>query len=229
MPVQVQASASMTGCNNSPGPQITLSGTVSLGGLTFDMIFRNNAIGTHTLIEESSVDVQAVPAGGTLQIPKQPVLGGVGGNPFIWAQMLDGSGNALTSEIFLGRCVQGPFKLNAAVGAQVGVLAEFTALDCSNNPGPYITMEGAMSFSKGLMAKFIFRNSDNPVDGPHEADRSVNVTLVPSGTTVQFPKQPVLGGVGGNPWISVLFKQGDGSPIGTEVLLGRCVQLEPGN
>jgi len=49
--------------------------------------------------------------------------------------------------------------------------------------------------------------------------------LIASNSFVQFPKQPVLGGVGGNPWISVQFLQGDGSAIGSEELLGRCVQL----
>ncbi len=46
---------------------------------------------------------------------------------------------------------------------------------------------------------------------------------------MSFPKQPVQGGVGGNPWISVRFADSAGQPIGSETLLGRCVQLLPGN
>jgi len=42
---------------------------------------------------------------------------------------------------------------------------------------------------------------------------------------LEVPKRPVLGGVGGNPWISVLFRSGSGNPIGSQFLLGRCVQL----
>jgi len=163
MPVQVQAAVNMAGCDNSPGPQITLDGAVKLGGLTVQMTFRNNVKGTHTYTAQSSVDVVAVPAGGSLVIPKQPVLGGVGGNPFIWVQMVDGNGGALSSEIFLGRCVQGPFKIDAKLPTEVVAAAEFTALDCSNNPGPYITVEGGIGFSKGVTARFIFRNNDNPV------------------------------------------------------------------
>ena len=153
------------------------------------------------------------------------MLGGVGGNPFMWVQMMDGSGSALSEQSFLGRCVQGPFKVDARLSVEVTALAEFTAEDCGNNPGPYITMDGAMGFNKGMTARFIFRNNDNPVGGPHEADRFADVVVIPAGFAVQFPKQPVLGGVGGNPWISALFEQGDGSAIGKEVLLGRCVQL----
>jgi hypothetical protein len=229
MPLRVQASIGLSDCQNSPGPQITLDGAVSLGGLTVELIFRNNVKGTHTYIAEDKADVVVVPAGGTLVLPKQPVLGGVGGNPFIWIQMIDASGNALGDEIFLGRCVQGSFKVDASVPVEVAAVADFTALDCSNNPGPYITVEGNMGFSKGLNARFIFRNNDNPVGGPHEAIRYAEVALIPAGFTLQFPKQPVLGGVGGNPLIYTLFKQGDGTAIDKEVFLGRCVQLQPGN
>ena len=225
MPVAITASASLSGCNNSPGPQITLSGAITLGGLKADMIFRNNAIGTHTLVIQNAVTVAAVPANDTIVIPKQPVLGGVGGNPWIWVQMMDEANTPLTDQIFLGRCVQGPFGINAGVLADVTVAATFTATDCANNPGPYIYMDGAMTFAHGLKARFTFANANNPVGGPHEAVATTDVTLIASSASLQFPKQPVLGGVGGNPLISVQFEQGDGTAIGNEVLLGRCVQL----
>jgi hypothetical protein len=229
MPVGIKAAVALSGCNNSPGPQITLSGAVTLGGLKANMIFRNNAIGTHTLVIQNVVAAVAVPAGDTIVIPKQPVLGGVGGNPWIWVQMMDDTDAPLTSQVFLGRCVQGPFNVDAAVSAEVTLAATFTATDCANNPGPYIYMDGAMNFAHGLKARFTFANADNPVGGPHEAVATTDVTLISRGFSVQFPKQPVLGGVGGNPWISVQFEQADGTAIGNEDLLGRCVQLARGN
>ena len=228
MPVHIQASIGLSDCQNNPGPYITLDGATSLGGLTVELIFRNNVKGTHTYIAEDKEDVVVVPAGGSLVLPKQPVLGGVGGNPFIWIQLLDASGNELSGEIYLGRCVQGLVNVDASLPAEVAAVADFSALDCSNNPGPYIYVEGNMAF-KGINARFIFRNNDNPVGGPHEAIRYADVVVIPAGFTLQFPKQPVLGGVGGNPLIYALFEQGDGTPIGKEVLLGRCVQLQPGN
>lgn len=90
-------------------------------------------------------------------------------------------------------------------------------------------LSGQMSFTKGITARFIFRNNDNPVGGPHEAAAEADVVLIPAGFSLEFPKQPVQGGVGGNPWISVRFLNGNGEPVGTETLLGRCVQLLPGN
>ena len=229
MPMKIDLMMSMTGCQNSPGPQITMEGEISMGGLSVEMIFRNNVKGTHTYTVQNAVEVEAVAADSTMGIPKQPVRGGVGGNPFIWIQIMDGDNHPLSGEIFLGRCVQGPFVASADVAAEVTAVASFTSLDCVNNTGPYISMEGAMSLDTGMKGRFIFRNNDNPVGGPHSTMRTVDVTLAPAGASMQFPKQPVLGGVGGNPLISAQFLQGDDSPIGSEALLGRCVQLAPGN
>ena len=223
MPVRMQATVDASACENNPGPYITLNGALTLGGLGVDLIFRNNEKGTHTHEEPTVVGVSLLPAGESLSIPKQPVLGGVGGNPFIWIQMVDGKGNPLTGEIFLGRCVQGLSAVGADFAIPATAVASMTAADCDNSPGPYITLGGELSLT-GINARLIFRNN---VDGPHQADdtTTAKVTIVPAGETIRFPKQPVLGGVGGNPWISVLFRNGDGAAIGNEFLMGRCVQL----
>src|SRR5437667_6186294 len=86
MPVQVHAAVGFSDCSNSPGPQITLDGSITLGGLNVELIFRNNVKGTHTYVAEQTAEVVAVPVGGALVIPKQPPLGGVGGNPSTWLQ-----------------------------------------------------------------------------------------------------------------------------------------------
>ncbi|HZE89601.1 MAG TPA: hypothetical protein VE404_08640 [Verrucomicrobiae bacterium] len=226
LPVTMNLSASATQCSNAPGPQITLQGTLALGGLGMDMIFKNNVKGTHTYTTISDIEVEVVPAGGSVTLPKQPVLGGVGGNPFIWLQLLDENHHALTSEIYLGRCVQGSFGEYQQFALPAVATASLATSDCSNNPGPYITMDGEMKLS-GLNGQLIFRNNDNPVGGPHSATDEVrmNVVLLPAGQTISFPKQPVLGGVGGNPWIFAQFLQENGDAVGNEALMGRCVQL----
>lgn len=225
MPVRLQASLETSGCDNSTGPQITFSGDLELGGLGMDLIFRNNEKGTHTYTDGQTVEAIGVPAGERITIPKQPVLGGVGGNPFIWLQLTDGSGRAMTNEIYLGRCVQGTSSMHADFTLPSTAFAAISATECANSPGPYITLDGQLEVG-GLGARLIFRNNDNPVGGPHKADDStvVEATLLPA-QGISFPKQPVLGGVGGNPWISLLFKQGSGEAIGSEFLIGRCEQL----
>src|SRR5262249_27537752 len=80
MPMHIAALVNESGCNNSPGPQITLEGSIALGGLQVQLTFANNVKGTHTTVVTSQSSVVLVPLGDSIVIPKQPVLGGVGGN-----------------------------------------------------------------------------------------------------------------------------------------------------
>ena len=219
LPVHLAASVNELGCNNSPGPQITLEGQITLGALDADLIFKNNVKGTHTTVVTWETTLTLVSAN-TIVIPKQPVLGGVGGNPYIWMQFLDDSGAALTGEIYLGRCVQG---LAVSEDFDDPALAsiDVSATGCSNNPGPTITFSGSVTPS-GLTCRFIFRNN---LKGTHTAVATADVTVLPSGNTIQIPKQPVLGGSGGNPWIWLQLLEDDGTLIGDPLFLGRCVQM----
>ena len=227
-PLRVTTTTELSGCDNSPGPYITISGELAIGGLGSRMTFRNNVKGTHEYSDERQVDVVVVPAGQSITIPKQPSRGGVGGNPFVWIKFENSEGQAVSDEIYLGRCVQG-LKGNTSVdfSGLAEALAQVSVADCANSPGPYITLNGNLALKSGVNAKLIFQNNDNPVGGPHEAqaDAVVTIRLVPPGQSVRFPKQPVLGGVGGNPWIWFAFLTAQGAQIGEEYLLGRCEQL----
>jgi hypothetical protein len=107
LPMKAYCKVTESGCYNSPGPTITLEGVIALGGLGANLIFQNNEKGTHTATVTYGTNVTLLALGGAIEIPKQPVQGGVGGNPHIWIQFHDGQGNNLTKEIYLGRCVQG--------------------------------------------------------------------------------------------------------------------------
>lgn len=228
MPVGATTTTEVTGCENSPGPYITISGAMTIGGVGGRLTFTNNVKGTHTFESDTRVDVTVIPSGGSITIPKQPVQGGVGGNPFIWIQFEDGNGQTVSGEIFLGRCVQGLRNTSSIDFASLAhALATITVADCANSPGPYITLDGDLEVKSGLDAVFIFANNDNPVDGPHRAtaDAVVRVSLVPPGQDIRFNKQPSQGGVGGNPWIWFNFLSGTGAPLGDPALLGRCEQI----
>ena len=221
MPVHVTCSVNESGCNNSPGPQITIDGAITLGGLGANLIFENNLKGTHTtLVQTWAGNVTLVPLGASIVIPKQPVLGGVGGNPYIYMQFMDAKGNLLGDEMFLGRCVQGLSVggdfLNAVTGS-VTVHAD----GCKNNPGPVITMGGEITLS-GLKARIIFRNN---VKGTHTAETYADVDIIIDGTPVIIPKSPKKGGAGGNPIIVIQFILPDGTPITDPIILGRCNQI----
>lgn len=225
MPVHASMVASASGCENSPGPVVTLEGALALGGLGAELVFKNNVKGTHTHVEQSTAEVVVIPEGESIQIPKQPVNGGVGGNPFIWLQFVDSNGNALTPEFFLGRCVQGPMDISADFFIPSTATAVVASDSCSNT-GSTIKLDGELALT-GINAKLIFRNNDNPVGGPHEHDEptTVDIVIIPAGQSIEFAKQPPLGGVGGNPLISIRFLDGNGQPIGDEFDLGRCNKL----
>jgi hypothetical protein len=217
---QGQITVNETGCQNNPGPWVTLDGDIAFDGLGLRLIFQNNEKGTHTATVTYETNAVLLNLGESITIPKQPVLGGVGGNPHISIQFLHSSGELMGDEIYLGRCVQGltlspDFLLDAVAAADLAVG------DCANHQGPWITISGGISLS-GVDAKIIFRNN---VKGTHTAEAEATVTLIANGTTIQIPKQPVRGGAGGNPLISVQFLNGAGEPIGKAIRLGKCVQL----
>jgi len=217
--IQLNATVNETDCDNSPGPYVTLEGSIILGGLQLEVMFANNVKGTHTTTVTTS-NIVLIALGTPITIPKQPVLGGVGGNPFIWVQLVDNNGNNLTDPVFAGRCVQGLNINNSLLNAALAALV-VTASDCNNNPGPYITFGGGLSLS-GMKARFIFSNN---VNGPHNATATVEVTIIPNNMVIKIPKQPVLGGSGGNPLIWIQLEQGDGTAIGSPQFIGRCNQI----
>src|SRR5437667_12910205 len=133
MPFNIHTSMSTSGCSNSPGPTITLQGALSLGGMGVKLLFENNVKGTHTYTVESTASATVIPQGQSIQIPKQPVLRGVGGNPYIWLQILDSNNNPLTGTTFLGRCVQGLFTSSADFSIPSTATAQVSAVYCSTN------------------------------------------------------------------------------------------------
>jgi len=219
-PVNAKGKLSL-GCRNNPGPYISLSGDIVLitdVGATFHF---ENAGGTHegTASTDAStilinVGTQAVQFDKKGSLPK-----GIGGNPYIFIQFFDNSGNPLTDQILVGRCVQGggPIDAEMLVAALAAML-----VSCENNPGPWIYInDGGLTLS-GVTATITL--SGGP-PGHQDSVSSLPVQIVPHGFSVVWPKQPPLGGAGGNPIISAQFWHGSvTNPIGNPVTLGRCVQ-----
>ena len=220
-PASFRCNVTTQACSNNPGPFITLDGEITLGAIDAVLIFRNNFRGTHEREEGISVRVSLSPER-VIRFNKQPPLGGVGGNPFIFLQLCDGDWNPLSDKVLLGRCVQGLLPARLNFGHFADVFATIAG-SCENNPGPFITLDGDISFG-GINAKLVFQNSPH-ANAPHQRTEAVElrVSLVESGGEIRFSKQPPLGGVGGNPHIFVRFEcNGD---VGPETYLGRCVQL----
>lgn len=209
-----------TDCQNHPGPWVTVDGTISLGGMQVKVILQNNVKGTHTATVTNEVTAVILNLGESITIPKQPVLGGVGGNPHISIQFVNSEGENLGDEIYLGRCVQG---LAIPLDLLLGAITELdvSVIGCANNPGPWIYLGGDITLS-GVSANVIFRNN---VKGTHTAEVSTTVSILEDGATVKIPKQPVRGGAGGNPTISIQFLDGQGNPVSEVIPLGKCNKI----
>jgi hypothetical protein len=219
---RVSLTATPSGCENNPGPYITLNGEIGLSGVTARIILTNNAKFTHVASGDVSADVVLIPAGESIRIAKQPSRGGVGGNPWIYFQYTDCKGGTIGAPIKLGRCVQGLGNVNGNFPIPTAIAAALTG-GCSNNPGPFITLGGDLRMG-GLCGQIIFTNNAKFTHVASE-DVCIDVTLLEDGKTLTFAKQPPLGGAGGNPHIWVEFLDGSGHDLCDPIYVGRCVQL----
>lgn len=221
---KVRLNVTPSGCENNPGPYIRIDGGLTLSGVGAKILLSNNVKFTHSASTEVLTDFPLLPGGDEILIAKQPSRGGVGGNPWIYLQYLDGSGSPIGAPIKLGRCVQGLANVNGVfpipTDATVNILS---GGGCSNNPGPFVTLDGEIRLG-GLGGRIILTNN---AKFTHMAstDIAVDFVLIEDGDSRTFPKQPSRGGVTGNPIIWLQFTDGSGNAIGSPYRLGRCNQL----
>lgn len=215
------------GCTNHPGPQITLEGELSLGGINARILATNNRRlpAQHMGSADVVADAVLIPAGERIQFAKQPPLDGAGGNPHIFAWLNDCDGGYLTRQpTYLGRCVQGLRDTSLYFDLLTQVEMDITSGTCSNHPGPYVTVDGELALG-GVCATLIFSNN-RKFTHTHEEDVEVEIVLLEAGESITFQKQGSLpDGVTGNPWLWLQFLDGAGEPVSDPVLLGHCVQL----
>jgi hypothetical protein len=217
-------------CDNT-GPHITLSSDVSLGGFGVELTFKNNVKGTHTYQTVGQAELSLVSNTGSSspQINKQPPLGGVGGNPWIYYVDPTGAG------FFIGRCVQdgkigvtqGHFSTNFDVAAFSTLTV--SSLSCSNK-GSSLSI-GSDNGTGDVNGKLVFANSNLGLNPQHINDSDVGA----SWSFTEFGAQHIkkggnVGGPGGNPLVG--SDVGAGADIssfvafgGTHTDYGRCNQI----
>lgn len=221
-------------CDNT-GPHITLRSVASTGGASLQLTLKNNAKGTHTVqVVGSSSFTILDPVSGEAQIMKQPPLGGVGGNPFMY--VVDGAG----AWHYIGRCVQdgkighinhGRFSADTNIGGWAN--ANVQALTCSNK-GSSLTIGTNAGTTGTVTGYLVFTNSSFDVsvkrDPTHINDDSgiiaswgfaLNTNQVRKGT------QNGVHGPGGNPLVSTAIGATSGgvTTYGAETPHGRCNKL----
>jgi hypothetical protein len=220
VPATVTSTVSAT-C--TAGTTVRVTGELALGGLSAEIILRNNAKGTHEATEEAAASAVLVPADHTLEIPTQTASGQAVADPVLSVQLLDASGQPVGAETVLGPCAAAPFTVTSTGAIDVKVALTVTVAGCANHPGPTINVDGSVTFA-GLQERVIARDgTGGAVVG--SATAPLDIVALPAGQTLSVPKQPVRGGVGGNPWISARLVDADGKPLTDEVQVGRCEDL----
>jgi hypothetical protein len=101
-------------CSNSPGPYITIDGSLLVGGIDGHIIFTNQDTldAQHRRDVAGTLTFEIVPEGGGVIWPKQPFADidgdgegdGVTGNPLLFFTFTDQNGTGLSQEFKLGRC-----------------------------------------------------------------------------------------------------------------------------
>lgn len=224
MPASLYMESTLDGCDNNPGPYITMGGDITLDGLGGKLRFSNNERGTHEHDEDVTVSVEFLKNGEQIKFNKQPSRGGVGGNPWIYAQFFHDNGQPISDEILLGRCVQGlnPAALAFALASSASV--DISGGSCSGKGGTQMQLSGSMKLS-GISANIRFSNNEKGTHEYSEDDVNVDIVILPEGDSISFDKRPPEGGAGGNPHVYFQFTDGDYSGIGSEMYLGRCNKL----
>lgn len=221
VPVRVSSALSVASCTG--GTKVSVTGELALGGLEAQIILRNNQKGTHEATQEADASAILVPADHTIEIPAQTASGEAAANPQLSVQFLDANGVPVSAEIALGPCGSGPFTVAANATVDTTVTLTVGVGGCANHTGPTITLEGAVTFA-GLEERLIVRDGNTgAVVGSSTAP--IDIVALAGGKSISVPKQPVRGGVGGNPWIYARLATADGQALSDEIFVGRCVQL----
>ena len=109
LPVTVSAAFQAQSCDSTPGPNVTMSGGVTLAGLFARLLFTDGdppAAGPHPGDPPTGAKVAIVAPGRMIAIHEQSIMGGVGGNPWIGALLRLIPGDAVSDMFLLGRCAQ---------------------------------------------------------------------------------------------------------------------------
>lgn len=191
------------GCSNNPGPVVTIGGEILIGSFTVPIELYQNKNKNEVLVEKIDVTVG-------LATPIKFSKIGFTGNPSLTAQFqLDGENYG--GPISLGKCVKiGHKKTPVPIPTDLLVALLVDVLDCSNSPGPQITLTGTETVLDGVSVEITGTNGGGNHVKTETADVVVASASFPLDGIVVIPKQDV----GGNPIVYVAGQR-----------LGRCNKL----
>lgn len=205
VPVTLQAIVEAMDCSNHQGAYVNFGGSYEVGSINAHVHFKSGKTSVLGSGDSEFVEnVEVVPAtSGSFN--KQPSLGGVGGNPYIWVQINN------DAWIYAGRCVQG-FRMVIDRTYQVpSTVSTFNkSMTCSNTESSMV-IDDAQVTSGSIPMQVMLDSQWTGQMRPSTKAAGVTVTINGSGsfTSGHRPR-----GMGGNPDILLGFGTNSAGSLG---------------
>jgi hypothetical protein len=206
------------------GAKLSLEGSIGLERLQARLLLRRAWSDETELPHNEEFDVALVPKLERIEVPRVVGAAPVGAGRSLRVRFVDGRGQALSHEMYVGRGSREAMTVQAHLGVPAEVIVWLTATDCAHARGPILDMAGELRFPAGIVGSFQLRDDRNP-PGDALGSGTVDLAVLPAGVDVPFRPQRVMAATGGSPWLSVRFMDVSGRLFGDEVAVGRCVQL----
>jgi hypothetical protein len=222
LPAFFNAKVTADGCMNHPGPYIAFDGLAGAHLPRGRLIFANNVKLTRSVLRDAVIH----------EVSFGDVFGGrvfkggstgPAGNPYVFVRPVNGVGAyELADEVLLGRCVQGlsPYATEFLLDSDVSV--DVTAGDCSNHPGPWVTLGGEIRIG-GFDVIVRLANKLGPTK--HSVSDDTEVSFLIWGDNIAPIPKGGRYGAGGQPHIFFQWLRHDGATYGEPIYLGRCKDI----
>jgi hypothetical protein len=204
--------------------RLTLRGGLVLGGLGVELIFRGASRSATGVSKDMMAKATLLPAGKAMDVDERSRKARAGTDPAAWVQVRDGDGVALTDQLYIGRLGKGPCLMDPAFSCPVTADTYISPFSISEPADSDLTLTGEMTFDHGLSLRVTLRRREGALWWGRRPDAAFDFEIVPPGTMVHFPAQPIWTGDVGS-LRSLIFLDGDGAPLGSEHPVNPTVAL----
>jgi len=202
-----------------------IDGVALVGGLSAQVIFRNDSSGIHPYLLSGCADVELIERRRRLPLRRSGTLARSGRDPIVVLEWFDAAARPLGAERVLGRLSEAPFEASFATSLPMGVAVSIAALEYDRERGPTLELSGESVLEGGIMARLAFRDEARaPRDLP--GPDALGLVVLPTGVALPLTERLVCADVGGHPTISIRFRDASGAPVSVEYVVGRCVNVD---
>lgn len=223
--VGARASALPVGDAGPDGVTLRVRGAFTLGGVDARLTFRRHPPGEPGAGPGVDSDAPLLPPGERIPIPEHLVHSHCGGDPFVWIQFFDSGLHPLASEVCLGRCHEAPRHAECVFRVPASATVWLTAREYSDQHGPVLDYRAELNLLAGIRMRILFADDCDRYGGPLEAREAADVDVLAPGTCTASQTSQIAADAGGTTWITLGFRERNGTRVADEINVGRCVRF----